>query len=134
MANIPFCAGFSRFQGLVYPPGPPPPHPPPLPPPLPIKGVTLIILILSQVPMPKAGKPRPVWGNGLASIQMIKRYIKDEISFCLLCQTLNLLYVRLTHTPYITSGHGWTLVNVGFTMAIAILGENGFMDEKKVVG
>ena len=29
----------------------------------------------------------------------------------------------LTHTPYITSGHGWTLVNVGFTMAIAILGE-----------
>ena len=34
----------------------------------------------------------------------------------------NRLY-SLTHTPDITSGRGWTLVNVGFTMAIAILGE-----------
>ena len=27
---------------------------------------------------------------------------------------------RLTNTPNITSGHGWTLVNVGFTMAIVV--------------
>ena len=41
---------------------------------------------------------------------------------------INELLSWLTHTPYITSGHGWTLVNVGFTMAIAIL------DEKWVYG
>ena len=40
---------------------------------------------------------------------------------------------RLTHTPRKTSGRGWTLVNVGLTMAIAILDEKGVMvkNEKK---
>ena len=40
------------------------------------------------------------------------------------------VFVQLTHTPYITSGHGWTLVNVGLTMAIAILGVKWVLDEK----
>ena len=40
----------------------------------------------------------------------------------------------LTHTPDITSGHGWTLVNVGFTMAIAILDEKGVGGEKMKKG
>ena len=39
-------------------------------------------------------------------------------------------FCRLTNTPRKTSGHGWTLVNVGFTMAIAILDEKWVRGEK----
>ena len=37
---------------------------------------------------------------------------------------------RLTNTPRKTSGHGWTLVNVGLTMAIAILDGKWVRGEK----
>ena len=40
------------------------------------------------------------------------------------------LFTRLTNTPRKTSGHGWTLVNVGLTMAIAILDEKWVRGEK----
>ena len=39
---------------------------------------------------------------------------------------------KLTHTPDITSGHGWALVNVGLTMAIAILVVKSVFSEKSV--
>ena len=39
-----------------------------------------------------------------------------------------LLISWLTHTPYITSGHGWTLVNVGFSWRFRHFQlENGFL-------
>ena len=46
-----------------------------------------------------------------------------SVSCCLL---------SLTHTPRKTSGRGWTLVNVGLTMAIAILDEKWVRGEKMI--
>ena len=40
------------------------------------------------------------------------------------------IFTRLTNTPRKTSGRGWTLVNVGLTMAIAILDEKWVRGEK----
>ena len=59
--------------------------------------------------------PRKEW---LADNHINTENLLSSFVFNFLC----LSDYRLTHTPDITSGRGWTLVNVGFTMAIAILG------------
>ena len=59
--------------------------------------------------------------------------VQQMIVFCLFCFFFlfhNHLLFRLTNTPRKTSGHGWTLVNVGLTMAIAILEEKWVRGEK----
>ena len=57
------------------------------------------------------------------------RYNMKSI-FCVISDILFVLLTRLTNTPRKTSGHGWTLVNVGLTMAIAILDEKWVRGEK----
>ena len=66
--------------------------------------------------------PRKEW---LASYRHKRRLLQISL-FLVFCVCLN----SLTNTPRKTSGHGWTLVNVGFTMAIAILGEKWVRGEK----
>ena len=57
--------------------------------------------------------------------------MKDEILNKLASSLTFFMLVRLTNTPDITSGHGWTLVNVGLTMAIAILEVKSVFYKKK---
>ena len=74
--------------------------------------------------MPKAGGVVArvgggVWGNGLANKHLDNK--KDKTSWDVISQlVLSFLLSRnvcwLTHTPYITGGHSWTLDNVGLTM------------------
>ena len=78
--------------------------------------------------MPKGGALE----DGVWVSRQITKETEDEENLCLYIFFIFCFCVicRLTHTPRKTSGRGWTLVNVGLTMAIAILDEKWVRGEK----